>query len=85
MVQDFDYSLQWYCTIDKPFATDNGLLMGKLFDMNIDKFYDHVYDWVIRFGPKFRRGPSYVIYRNLAAKSFKAVRFVHHLNSNIKT
>ena len=24
--------------------------------MNIDKFYDHVYDWVIRFGPKFLVG-----------------------------
>lgn len=24
--------------------------------MNIQKFYDHVYDWVIRFGPKFLVG-----------------------------
>ncbi|MBS1502742.1 MAG: mechanosensitive ion channel family protein [Bacteroidetes bacterium] len=24
--------------------------------MNIDKFYDHVYDWVLRFGPKFLVG-----------------------------
>jgi small conductance mechanosensitive channel len=24
--------------------------------MNIDKFYDHVYDWVIRFGPRFLIG-----------------------------
>lgn len=24
--------------------------------MNIDKFYDHVYDWVIRFGPKLLVG-----------------------------
>ncbi|MBS1525009.1 MAG: mechanosensitive ion channel family protein [Bacteroidetes bacterium] len=24
--------------------------------MNIDKFYDHVYDWLIRFGPKFLVG-----------------------------
>ncbi|MGN6637273.1 MAG: mechanosensitive ion channel family protein [Mucilaginibacter sp.] len=24
--------------------------------MNINKFYDHVYDWVIRFGPKFLVG-----------------------------
>lgn len=24
--------------------------------MNLDKFYDHVYDWVIRFGPKFLVG-----------------------------
>src|SRR3569833_658408 len=25
-------------------------------NMNLDKFYDHVYDWVIRFGPKFLVG-----------------------------
>jgi small conductance mechanosensitive channel len=24
--------------------------------MNLDKFYDHVYDWMIRFGPKFLVG-----------------------------
>ena len=24
--------------------------------MNVDKFYDHLYDWVIRFGPKFLVG-----------------------------
>lgn len=24
--------------------------------MNLDKFYDHVYDWLIRFGPKFLVG-----------------------------
>lgn len=24
--------------------------------MNLDKFYDHVYDWAIRFGPKFLVG-----------------------------
>lgn len=29
--------------------------------MNIDKFYDHLYDWIIRFGPKFLVGITILI------------------------
>jgi small conductance mechanosensitive channel len=43
--------------LGKPFTVENGLMNCYHTNrMNLNKFYDHVYDWALRFGPKFLVG-----------------------------